>query len=208
MVLFQTHAARCFLRLLAFILSRFTSVRRSALMAYEHLTPFQAGYINALGHQWYSCTEISAACHEHHGWCISKSKVQRVLAHFEQDPSWTGERREGSGAKRATTPAQDEAIVKFVLGNRGLCRVTSRTVAKTILKRKVTKQCFLRLFRAFYWFCFFLRTSARIGWREQCTLSHGMLLFLARLECKGDRWIGMGDPPCLFQSPNAPVWPS
>jgi len=49
---------------------------------------------------------------------------------LEAEPTWTGERKEGSGRKRATTPAEDQAMVRAVKKFHGERRVNAVTLRK------------------------------------------------------------------------------
>ena len=50
--------------------------------------------------------------------------MQEVVAKLKSDPSWRGERQEGSGPPRKTTPAQDEELVQLLIDERGNKKVT------------------------------------------------------------------------------------
>ena len=65
----------------------------------------------------------------------TEGAIQRVINKLEAEPSWRGEREEGSGAPRKTTKAQDDALYKYVTkpGRRGMEKVTVAVLRKHFL---------------------------------------------------------------------------
>ena len=69
----------------------------------------------------------------------SHTAITNAITKMSEDPHWRGERKEGSGAERKTTPAQDAQIEKFLLDRRGKEKVTvSRLKKEFVYLRKVS----------------------------------------------------------------------
>ena len=62
---------------------------------------------------------------------FSERAIQLAVCKLKEKPGWRGERRVGSGAPRKTSKAQDRALIREVLANRGKQKVTVQQ-----LKRK------------------------------------------------------------------------
>ena len=94
------------------------------------LDAFAAGGIAALAKQGYSQREIadSGSVFKEDGSGVCFSTVGKVLRRHRSDPTWRGDRQEGSGRPRSTTPQQDEAIAKYVVARRGKEVITSKKV--------------------------------------------------------------------------------
>ena len=62
----------------------------------------------------------------------TEGAIQQAIWKLEEDPSWRGERQEGSGAPRKTTAAQDKALYNYVVkpGRRGEEKVTVKALRK------------------------------------------------------------------------------
>ena len=84
----------------------------------SHVDAFALGGIAALHHEGYSQRDIadSGAVYNADGAPIPYSRVGKLLRRMEEDPKWRGERKEGSGRPRETTPEEDEAMVQYVNG--------------------------------------------------------------------------------------------
>ena len=70
------------------------------------LGPFEVGQIVALDAAGFNQREIAVFATKVDGTSISFGAVGRALRQRTEDPTWTGERQEGSGRFRDTTPAQ------------------------------------------------------------------------------------------------------
>jgi len=89
------------------------------------LTPFEVGQIKAHAHHGLGPTAIARLLLKPDGkthW--SDQAIADALAALEADPEWRGERQEGSGRKRVTTPKQDKLVVQEVFKKRGSIKVT------------------------------------------------------------------------------------
>jgi DNA-binding PadR family transcriptional regulator len=54
----------------------------------------------------------------------SNQTVYTAIDKLKEDPSWRGEREEGSGAPRKTDKAQDKALERYVNKNNGKKKIT------------------------------------------------------------------------------------
>ena len=91
----------------------------------SHLSPFDVGQIKAHLHHGLSGATIAGILRKPDGkstW--SEQAIQDAIRRFKSEPHWRGERSEGSGRPRETSKAQDRAIVREVLKNRGRRKVT------------------------------------------------------------------------------------
>jgi len=60
----------------------------------------------------------------------SDKAIAGALASLEENPAWRGERQEGSGRKRVTTPKQDKLVIGEVFKKRGSTKVTVNHLKK------------------------------------------------------------------------------
>ena len=89
------------------------------------LGPFEVGQIKAHLHHGLSGAAIVKILKKPD--CKSSWSAQAVydaIAKLNEQPTWRGERAEGSGAPRKTTKMQDRELERFVLANRGKLKVT------------------------------------------------------------------------------------
>ena len=113
-----------------------------------HFTPFEIGQIKAHVYHGMSGAAISRILCKRDGkshW--SETAVQDVVNKLEDDPSWRGERKTGSGCPRKTVKAQDRALEKEVFKSRGKVKVTvaylrkmfpwTRTVSDSLLEDRL-----------------------------------------------------------------------
>ena len=100
----------------------------------SHVDAFAAGGIAALHHQGYTQRQIadSGAVWKSDNSPIPYSTVGKILRRMEANPHWRGERKEGSGRTRSTTPAEDDAIVQYVKRRRGEEKLTSTKVKRCL----------------------------------------------------------------------------
>ena len=92
---------------------------------------------------------------------------------MEEEPTWRGERKKGSGAPRKTTATQDKEIEEWVLENRGLRKVTVKAIRKQFpyLRRLSTTLVEERL------------EEAELGWQRRRNKSKvGTTYLAARIE--------------------------
>ena len=108
--------------------------RRSTSVSYARLDAFCVGGIAALQRVGYKPQEIvnSGAILKPDGSNIRIDSVNKTLAHLNNDSEWRGERQEGSGRTRSTTPEQDQEIVDFVKQRRGQEKVTASKVKRAL----------------------------------------------------------------------------
>ena len=112
------------------------------------LGPFEVGQIKAHLHHGLAGAAIVGILKKPDGvspW--SNTAIYDAIDKLEADPSWRGEREEGSGAPRKTDKAQDKALEKYVLKNRGRQKVTvadlrrqfawTRSVGDTLLEERL-----------------------------------------------------------------------
>ena len=97
---------------------------RTLLSSMARLTPFEVGQIKAHASHEISATEIASLVFKTDGSPVSVQGVCDVIKRLDEDPTWRGERTEGSGAPRKTTAALDRAIVREVFRMRGSTKVT------------------------------------------------------------------------------------
>jgi hypothetical protein len=89
------------------------------------LGPFEVGQIKAHLHDGLSGADIVRILKKPDGktaW--SRQSIYTAIDKLGEEPSWRGEREVGSGPPRKTDKAQDKALVKYVLKNRGKEKVT------------------------------------------------------------------------------------
>ena len=118
------------------------------LGAMSQLGPFEVGQIKAHLHDGLKGAKILEILKKPDGktgW--SKQAVYNAIDKLEANPSWRGEREEGSGAPRKSTEAQDKALERFVNKNKGKRKVTvqvlrrqfpwTRNVGNTLLEERL-----------------------------------------------------------------------
>jgi hypothetical protein len=97
----------------------------------NQLGPFEVGQIKAHMEHGLGCTTISQKIFKADGKShFSENCIWTAMSKLEENESWRGERAEGSGAPRKTTPKQDKHIIKWVLDQRGKQKVTVPAVRK------------------------------------------------------------------------------
>ena len=108
--------------------------RRSSSVSFARLDAFCVGGIAALQRVGYKPQEIvdSGAVQKADGSNILVDNVNKTLARLKNDIKWRGERQEGSGRTRSTTPEQDQEIVDFVKRRRGQEKVTATKVKRAL----------------------------------------------------------------------------
>ena len=98
----------------------------------QQFTAYEVGQVKA--HMYHGlgpeaiCGIITKADGKSH---FSHTAVSRIIAKLKSSPSWRGDRQVGSGAARKTTAAEDRALVKGVLDNRGKRKVTGSSLQRT-----------------------------------------------------------------------------
>ena len=107
-----------------------TSAKRRCVSEAEStckLDAFAIGGIIALHQEGYSRQDIleSMSVDKPDGSALADGNIGQVIRRWEADKSWRGERAKGSVAPRATTAAEDKAIVKTVLDRSGKEKITS-----------------------------------------------------------------------------------
>ena len=108
---------------------------RHALDASERsgyqLSPFEVGQIKAHLEHELSAAEISKRVFKPDGKTrFKETAIKNCIRKLQANPRWRGERQEGSGGPRKTTPQQDKKIVRWVLIERGKQKVTVDKVKK------------------------------------------------------------------------------
>ena len=101
-------------------------------MSCYQLSPFDLGQIKAHLHHGLKPSAISQILVKSDGkthW--SYNAIKTAADKLEAEPSWRGEREEGSGRPRETTANEDKAIVKHVLAKRGKQKVTVKNIKRT-----------------------------------------------------------------------------
>ena len=100
-------------------------------MATHHLTPFEVGQIKAHMEHGLGCVEIRRRVFRNDGKTpFGETAIVNCMNKLREQPGWRGEREEGSGAERKTTPKQDNEIVRWTLKNRGKLKVTVAALKK------------------------------------------------------------------------------
>ena len=97
----------------------------------HRLGPFEVGQIKAHMEHGLGCTAIQKKIFRKDGkTTFSETAIVDAMNKLKQQPSWRGDREEGSGAPRKTTPKQDKAIVKWVDKERGKQKVSVSRLKK------------------------------------------------------------------------------
>ena len=92
-------------------------------MAYQ-LGPFEVGQVKAHMEHGLGCKKIAERVLKADGETTSgETAIVNCMNKLREDPSWRGERQEGSGAPRKATAKQDKEIVKWLLKERGKQKV-------------------------------------------------------------------------------------
>ena len=93
-------------------------------MAYQ-LGPFEVGQVKAHMEHGLGCKKISERVLKADGKTpFGETAIVNCMGKLREDPSWRGERQEGSGAPRKTTAKQDMEIVAWLLKERGKQKVS------------------------------------------------------------------------------------
>jgi|AACY02.10.fsa_nt_gi hypothetical protein len=98
------------------------------------LTAFEYGQIAAHMHHSLGAAEISRIILKNDGqshW--SEHCIWDAMEKLKANKDFRGERQEGSGRPRLTTPKQDRSIKRYVLRNRGREKVTVAILKKRFL---------------------------------------------------------------------------
>lgn len=88
------------------------------------MTPFEYGQIKAHMHHGLGPKAISEIVCKCDGQHPSVEQVSQAMTKLRDDPSWRGERAEGSGRRRATQKSTDKRILVEVFKSRGQTKVT------------------------------------------------------------------------------------
>ena len=84
------------------------------------LTSFEVGQVKAHLEHGLSGREIARRVFKADGKTTYGSQaILNCITKLTENPRWRGERAKGSGAPRKTTAAQDKAIIKWLLKERG-----------------------------------------------------------------------------------------
>ena len=95
------------------------------------LTPFEVGQVKAHMEHGLGCGAIAKRVFRSDGkTTFGKTAIVNCMNKLQEESSWRGEREEGSGAERKTTPKQDNEIVDWVLKYRGEFKVTVARLRK------------------------------------------------------------------------------
>ena len=104
----------------------------------SQLGPFEVGQIKAHLHHGLGGAAILGLLKKPDGksaWC--PSTIYSAIDRLVEDPSWRGDREEGSGAPRKTDKQQDKALEKYVLKNRGKEKVTVAALRREFLWTRI-----------------------------------------------------------------------
>ena len=100
-------------------------------MAAHKLTPFEVGQVKAHMEHGLGCAAIAKRVFRSDGkTTFGKTAIVNCMNKLTENSDWRGQREEGSGAERKTTPKQDKQIVDWVLKNRGKIKVTVARLKK------------------------------------------------------------------------------
>ena len=106
------------------------------MAASYQVTPFEVGQVKAHLHHQLGPAAIARLVFKPDGKTnYSVTAIHDCIARLEADPEYRGERRQGSGAPRQTTKAQDAQIVHFVFRNRGRRKVTVAMLRKAFVAK-------------------------------------------------------------------------
>ena len=102
-----------------------------AQMAGYHLSPFEVGQVLAHMEHGLGCTSIAKLVKKADGKTFFEERaISNCMRKLRENPGWRGERESGSGPPRKTSEKQDQAIVKWVLENRGSTKVSVSRLKK------------------------------------------------------------------------------
>ena len=91
----------------------------------QHMTPFEVGQIKAHMEHDLGPSDIASRVKKPDGKShYSAQAIADAMATLQANTKWRGERKEGSGRKRATSSKLDRDIVKEVFKSRGKVKVT------------------------------------------------------------------------------------
>ena len=96
------------------------------------LGPWEAGQIFALMREGFSHREIKDRVVKEDGSPVSLASVGDTVRKLKKNKTWTGQRKEGSGKKRATTEREDAQLEKMVLKRRGEEKVVVKKLKKWV----------------------------------------------------------------------------
>jgi transposase len=97
------------------------------------LSPFEVGQVKAHLHHNLGPAAIARLVFKPDGkTTYSVTAIHDVAAKLEADPQYRGDRKQGSGAPRQTTKAQDRQIVREVFRKRGTQKVTVAMLRKVL----------------------------------------------------------------------------
>jgi hypothetical protein len=103
-------------------------------MSTYQLTPFEVGQVFAHMHHNLTALQISRVIFKGDGKSrFSERAVKTCMDALEADPTWKGQRQEGSGAPRKTTKRQDAQIVGAMYKYRGEQKVSVAWLKKRYL---------------------------------------------------------------------------
>ena len=92
--------------------------------AISQLTPFHVGQVKAHMDHGLGAPAIAARVLKNDGVStFGVSAITNCMQKLREDPTWQGERAEGSGRPRKTTKSEDERIVNWLLKTRGKRKV-------------------------------------------------------------------------------------
>ena len=108
--------------------------KRKRNVSYARLDAFCVGGIAALDRLGYKPQEIvdSGVVLKADGSNVLVDNVNKTLGRLRKETEWRGERQEGSGRTRSTTPEQDQEIVDYVKRRRGEEKVTAIKVKRAL----------------------------------------------------------------------------
>lgn len=93
-------------------------------MAAPHLTPFEIGQVKAHLHHKLRPADIQKLVKRADGTPFSKTAIHTAVDKLTKDPTWRGQRAEGSGRQRKTSKSVDRKLVTTVKKDRGRQKVT------------------------------------------------------------------------------------
>ena len=100
-------------------------------MSRYQLTPFDVGQVKAHLEHGLSAASIADRMFKQDGKTkFGPTAIQNTINKLKENPSWRGEREEGSGRPRKTTPKQDNEMTRWLLKNRGKEKVTVARLKK------------------------------------------------------------------------------
>lgn len=104
--------------------SRYSELLVGSMSSYQ-FSPFLVGQVYAHMHHELTALQISRSIFKGDGKTrFTEKAVKTCMDALSADPSWKGERGEGSGAPRKTTSRQDAQVVAAIYKYRGVFKVT------------------------------------------------------------------------------------